>query len=144
MNYSVVKLQWTHKAIVLVKSFKFILWILALFNLLICIWIFVGRFWTENGKSWIFTAGIDLDSEHNFEIYVNSAYYIATTATTIGFGDITPKSYQEIIICMILEVFLNVLSLIVSFLEFCSLHCIKEKLYTYFKIMTYSSVRPEK
>jgi Ion channel. len=134
----------THKAIIVIKSFKFILWILALFNLLISIWIFIGRFWTENGKSWIYEAGINLDSEHNFEIYIHSAYFIVTTGTTIGFGDLTPKSIQEYAICMILEVFCHMKFLTNSFLEFCLLHFIKEKLYTCFKIATYSSVPQEK
>ena len=48
-----------------------------------CIYIFLGKFTYPN---WIVYLGIEQDNF--FEIYIYALYYIISTVTTVGYGDV--------------------------------------------------------
>ena len=62
-----------------------------------CIFIFIGR---NSYPSWINTIRIENKSFYN--IYICSLYYLITTITTVGYGDIYGRTIQEILFQIIL------------------------------------------
>jgi hypothetical protein len=66
-------------------------------HILSCIHIFIGKF-TYPG--WIFANEFKDDSI--FNLYMISIYYLITTMTTVGYGDISSDSFVEIIFRIIL------------------------------------------
>ena len=52
-------------------------------------------------NNWIIQKG--LESAEWYEKYIWSYYWSTTIMLTIGFGDITPKSYQEALIMIFIE-----------------------------------------
>ena len=62
-----------------------------------CIFIFLGK---NVYPSWINTMKLENESFSN--IYICSLYYLVTTITTVGYGDISGNSIQEIIFQIIL------------------------------------------
>ena len=41
---------------------------------------------------------------NNFDLYVQAVHFILTTFTTVGFGDLNPKNYLEVMYLIFLEV----------------------------------------
>lgn len=72
--------------------------ILLSLHIVACLWYFVARFYEFSPDTWIIRYGI-LDSS-TFDIYLVCIYWALTTLTTIGYGDITPKTTGEIILAM--------------------------------------------
>jgi hypothetical protein len=62
-----------------------------------CIYIFVGR---NSYPSWINT--INIENEPFIKIYICSLYYLITTITTVGYGDIYGRTLKEILLQIIL------------------------------------------
>lgn len=68
-----------------------------------CLWFFLARFEGFPADSWVILANIDQLSP--ILQYQRSLYWVVTTVTTIGYGDITPHrpyEYNFVIIAMIL------------------------------------------
>ena len=97
--------------------FIYIIKYLGIFHFLVCIHIFIGN---HSYSNWIiFTQSED---QSFFNIYIQSLYFIITTLTTVGYGDIVCKSLLErifqIIILAIGSVFYPyVVSLIGNFIK---------------------------
>ena len=54
-----------------------------------------------------YIAGIDGEYYNQFQLensYVNIIYYVMQTMTTVGYGDIIPQGFVDIMLTMILEV----------------------------------------
>jgi hypothetical protein len=66
--------------------FKTVFWMTFVIHLLACLWIRIGFVSDGDEKSWIEELGLH-DANHDV-IYVNSFYYIVSTFTTIGYGDL--------------------------------------------------------
>ena len=83
----------------------FFLFLTAL-NLIIAIWIFPGEY-TKNGENWI--AAIKFESEDSAEdiadLWLLGAFFMATTITSVGYGDILPKNSKEMMFVMAFQVF---------------------------------------
>ncbi|KAL4470332.1 hypothetical protein ABPG74_011943 [Tetrahymena malaccensis] len=66
--------------------------IIYLCHLFACFFYKIGRFSQSQGEqSWLDQLG-DSNSQ---TLYINAIYYASVTITTVGYGDITPKSYIE-------------------------------------------------
>lgn len=73
------------------RLIKYFFCFLVLIHVLACYWIWLAS--TNQGKNWL------IDSELNeasiFQIYIASLYFIITTISTIGYGDIIGQNYTE-------------------------------------------------
>ena len=69
---------------------NFILIVLAVFNLFVCLHIYMAQLSYPN---WIIS--FNLQDTSFIEIYISSLYFIMATLTSVGYGDIVCKSYQE-------------------------------------------------
>jgi hypothetical protein len=65
-----------------------------------CIWYYIGKIDEESTENWIFRHHIDDLSD--YDTYVSSIYFVFTTLTTVGYGDITPMTNTEKCFTMIL------------------------------------------
>ena len=74
-----------------------ICFILLIFHLSSCIYIFIGR---NSYPNWIMTT--NLDNKSFCHIYICGIYILITALTTVGYGDITCYSFKERIFQLIL------------------------------------------
>ena len=74
-----------------------ILDVIFVFHIISCIHIFIGKF-TYPG--WIFSN--KFQDYSNANLYMISIYYLITTMTTVGYGDISSDSFIEIVFRIIL------------------------------------------
>ena len=79
--------------------FKTFFILLILFHTLASMWIYIGN---EPG-GWRDTVLFDHQKEKQLDIYMTAFYYITTTATTIGYGDIHAKTESEKLFAIMLE-----------------------------------------
>ena len=74
----------------LYQIINFIIFILSIFNLIICYHIYMAELSYPN---WI--VSYDLQDKTFIEIYITSFYFIIATMTSVGYGDIVCKSSEE-------------------------------------------------
>ena len=80
-----------------VISFIFTFQIYSIFHLLICFHIFLGQ---QTYPNWILLK--DLQDSSFISLYITSFYFMITTMTTVGYGDIICSSFTELIFHIIL------------------------------------------
>ena len=80
-----------------ISLFLNICFILLIFHLSSCIYIFIGR---NSYPNWIMTT--NLDNKSFYHIYICGIYILITALTTVGYGDITCYSFKERIFQLIL------------------------------------------
>ena len=68
-----------------------------------CMFIFVARMEDFEPETW--TGQLGLDTSHQSELYLSGLYYIMTTLTTVGYGDIVPVTGTERVFCLIVMLF---------------------------------------
>lgn len=69
-------------------------------------------------QTWVSVAG--LDDKSPLIRYVYSFYFCCTTILTVGYGDISPRNYAEVIVITLIEIFGNEMAYvgIISFAYF--------------------------
>ena len=73
-------------------AFFFLIFFL-LCHIVSCFWVIIFAFQEDVTTTWIYKNGFqDLD---NFDLYIRAYYFIVTTITTVGFGDITTYNTYE-------------------------------------------------
>ena len=80
-----------------VDSFNMGLMLFLFSHLLACLWIFIGLnlFHTE-GKGWIVKlTGDERQSTDLFSLYITSMYFIMTSFSSVGYGDVTGSEEEE-------------------------------------------------
>ena len=65
-----------------------------------CFWVILARLEENTYNTWIYRNGYT--DESNARIYLAAMYFVLTTVTTVGFGDISGKNTNERIMCIIL------------------------------------------
>ena len=80
-----------------ISLFLNICFILLIFHLSSCIYIFIGR---NSYPNWILST--NLDNKSFYHIYICGIYILITALTTVGYGDITCYSFKERIFQLIL------------------------------------------
>lgn len=78
-------------------AFKTLFYMLILFHTLANAWIYIGE------KGWRETYLFDHQVKDPWPIYANAFYFVVTTATTIGYGDINGTTLTEEGFCMFLQ-----------------------------------------
>jgi hypothetical protein len=82
----------------------FITVFLLIVHLLSCSWIAVAKFLSNDYyMTWMRENNYQELSNH--ELYVVSVYYIVTTITTVGYGDILAKQRSEMILAIFTMIF---------------------------------------
>jgi hypothetical protein len=85
-----------------------IIWFFSLASILLihlfsCLWIFVARVNQNEGHiNWIDSKEFSEDS--NINLYFSSTYFVITTITTVGYGDISGFSTIERLFCILMMI----------------------------------------
>lgn len=87
---------------------RLVLKMLVFCHLLACLWHWVGGL-SEEEDTWIFARG--LETAEIRERYICSVYYALTTATTVGYGDVTPQNiWEELMASFVMVVSVGIFS----------------------------------
>ena len=68
-----------------------------------CMWYFMARMNDFSPDTWVVRTNLQDASEG--ELYLTSVYFAVTTLTTVGYGDVTPHTDNELVLCMIWMMF---------------------------------------
>ncbi len=90
------------------------LYLLYVIHVLSCFWVLLGFLWNPDGSSWFTSAGLPPTTYkgkgsyfEQFEsisvIYIRAIYFIVTSLTTVGYGDIKGVTNYELLFQMGLE-----------------------------------------
>lgn len=82
----------------LIDFIKLQIFVVYMTHNMACVWVYIG---IQTPESWVYQYGFTLYD--NFALYVHSFYFILTTITTVGYGDITGFTKEEYIYCMFIE-----------------------------------------
>ncbi|CAG9311341.1 unnamed protein product [Blepharisma stoltei] len=82
---------------------KFMFIVLVTVHIIGCFWYYIAKLEDFTPESWIVRSNL-IDGS-NFEKYIASIYFVFTTLTTVGYGDITPLNNDEKIFAMFLMAF---------------------------------------
>lgn len=72
-------------------------------HLLACLWFGFLSFTSLDSNNWVIAYGMDLTDDDS-ELYLASLYFVITTLSTVGFGDIKPVNDSERILCILIMV----------------------------------------
>lgn len=81
----------------------FIFWFVL--GLLTALWVYPGEY-KPGDDTWIMAEKIDSNDSPTevFNLYLLGAYFLVTTISTVGFGDIVPENSREDFLVMIYQV----------------------------------------
>ncbi|EGR26968.1 hypothetical protein IMG5_203670 [Ichthyophthirius multifiliis] len=83
-----------------VRIFSLFFQLTILIHVISCVWYYQAKLLDFCEQTWVYRN--QMISETNKTLYITSIYYVITTITTVGYGDITSFSQPEIIISIIL------------------------------------------
>ncbi|MBI2060257.1 MAG: ion transporter [Nitrospirae bacterium] len=80
----------------ILRMFYLVFWILMTSHFVACLWIYFGSGNAVNTNT-------DYAPTDNLRNYVRALYWVTTTLTTIGYGDITPVNNRQTVFTMIIQ-----------------------------------------
>ena len=81
----------------------FVMFVMLFTHIMACLWYYLAKLDNLAPDTWVVRYGlIDVSKS---EIYLTSVYYIMTTITTVGYGDISGETINERIMCLFLFFF---------------------------------------
>lgn len=87
----------------LTRILFFVLGLILFVHISACIWFYISITDDSSQLTWIYKFRInDMD---DFDVYIASIYFVFTTFTTVGYGDITPVSNSEKLFTIFLMAF---------------------------------------
>ena len=69
-----------------------------------CIWLIVARIDPEKDDNWMVLAGYPGTNVTDFEIYIDSTFYVVATMTGLGYGNIVPTTSLEFFVDLFIMV----------------------------------------
>ncbi|KAL4487100.1 hypothetical protein ABPG72_001552 [Tetrahymena utriculariae] len=93
----IIRMQYV--ALNLLQLFKLLSTILFFTHIFSCIWIYTGES-TSQQNNWI--SYTRLQDEQWYILYLKAYYFVTVTMVTVGYGDIVPVNYIEILIAIII------------------------------------------
>ncbi len=84
------------------RFLKFLIIFVFLIHFATCIWIFVANLSISNGDPINWINSLEIIDESQIYIYITSLYFILVSFFSIGYGDITPKNFNERVISLFL------------------------------------------
>ncbi|KAL4480344.1 hypothetical protein ABPG74_020860 [Tetrahymena malaccensis] len=82
----------------ILQLIKLLFTIILINHLFACLWVYVAKQEGSSVKTWMNSIDVNYDSWHSQ--YVTGYYYQAVTMSTVGYGDISPKNQNEMILCV--------------------------------------------
>ena len=82
---------------------KFSFTVMILVHIMGCLWYFIAKYNDLSIDTWVFRHGY-INSDQ-FTLYITSIYFIFTTLTTVGYGDIYPFTMEERVFTLIIMSF---------------------------------------
>ncbi len=82
----------------IMRIFSLFLSLCYILHFCACIYCLLGK---NYSNSWILIHKEDLNSKNNFQIYINSIYFMAETFSTTGYGDLCPYDNEEELLFLI-------------------------------------------
>ena len=76
-----------------------IFFFIVILHLFCCLWFLLNKIYLSS-NCWIFV--YNLEDSPVFDQYIGSLYYISETILTVGYGDMTPTTFDEIIFITIM------------------------------------------
>jgi len=84
------------------------LYLVYVIHVLSCFWVLLGFLWNSDGSSWFKSAGLPPSTYKNKEnyydtfesiapIYIRALYFIVTSLTTVGYGDVKGVTNYELL-----------------------------------------------
>lgn len=100
------------KKVVMTKA---IIVFFIVFHLLSCMWIYIGKA-QGNNDNWLYT--FHFVDDDDLTVYFASFYFNLVTILSVGYGDITPKTFDErVYVCILMFFSTLVYSFIVSWMS---------------------------
>lgn len=90
----------------MIEFFNLTLLLILMTHFFACIWVHIGtQEWSENGIGWI-QKQLDNDSQDTdfSSLYITSIYWVMTSFTSIGYGDVTGATNHEYLYQMLVEI----------------------------------------
>ena len=87
-----------------VRLLGFVITFFIFCHIVACIWILIALLEDENGESEIWLDFYQLYYADNVDIYITAYYFVITTFSSVGYGDITPQTSIEKVFVMIMEI----------------------------------------
>jgi len=82
----------------IVEFVKLLIFVLYATHNMACIWVFIGN---QGPQYWMALEGFKI--EDGIFVYIHAFYFVMTTVTTVGYGDIGGTQTSEYLFCMAIE-----------------------------------------
>ena len=87
----------------ILRIFSFLLTLCLLIHVAGCLWYFLAKLEEFSPDTWVVRA--DLIDADNMKLYFASVYYVFSTLTTVGYGDITALTIKERVFSILWMIF---------------------------------------